>query len=79
MLGEVNLSTCSVETDGVDAGTVESGAGWGGGSGELVTSVVVLLQWLLGWLDVFVRRDSVIKPLQPPYDGPFRVIHGTPN
>ena len=27
---------------------------------------------------VFVRRDSVKKPVQPPYDGPFRVISRTP-
>ena len=27
---------------------------------------------------VFVRRDSVKKPLQPPYDGPFRVLNRTP-
>lgn len=27
---------------------------------------------------VFVRRDSVKKPLQPPYDGPFRVTDRSP-
>ncbi len=27
---------------------------------------------------VFIRRDSVKKPLQSPYDGPFRVIRRTP-
>lgn len=27
---------------------------------------------------VFVRRDSVKRPLQPPYDGPFQVISRTP-
>ena len=27
---------------------------------------------------LFVRRDSVKRPLQPPYDGPFRVIRRTP-
>ncbi len=26
----------------------------------------------------FVRRDSVKRPLQPPYDGPFRVISRNP-
>ncbi len=27
---------------------------------------------------VFIRRDSVKKPLQSPYDGPFRVVCRTP-
>ncbi len=46
---------------------------------RLLPSISTYLPTALGsCTHVFIRRDSVKKPLQSPYDGPFRVVRRTP-